>query len=102
MHRAARVFSLAAVGLLVITAALIVSVRAVSVRGGGSSADRYRFSLSPFDDEDEEEREAESATLPSMTTPPGSADVEQRAMGTKPAAMMVTSFEGLGVGFEGP
>src|SRR4051812_37875707 len=31
-----------------------------------------------------------------------SADVEQRAPGTKPAATLVESFDGLGAGFEGP
>jgi Xaa-Pro aminopeptidase len=34
--------------------------------------------------------------------PPGSAKVEQRAQGSKPAAKLVASFDGLGVGFEGP
>jgi hypothetical protein len=39
---------------------------------------------------------------PAMTSPPGAAAVEQRAQGARPAAMLVESFDGLGVGFEGP
>jgi hypothetical protein len=39
---------------------------------------------------------------PVMTTPPESAAVEQRAPGNRPAAALVESFDGLGVGFEGP
>jgi hypothetical protein len=32
----------------------------------------------------------------------GFADVEQRSQGTKPAATLVASFDGLGIGFDGP
>jgi hypothetical protein len=39
---------------------------------------------------------------PVITTPPGSAKVEQRAQGPRPGAKLVVSFDGLGVGFEGP
>jgi hypothetical protein len=39
---------------------------------------------------------------PVMTSPPGAALVEQRSPGTRPAASLVESFDGLGVGFEGP
>lgn len=41
-------------------------------------------------------------TPPVITTPPGSAKVEQTAQGTQPAAELVVSFDGLGVGFKGP
>jgi len=41
-------------------------------------------------------------TLPVITSPPGAAAVEQRAQGTRPAAEIVASFDGLGFGFEGP
>jgi hypothetical protein len=41
-------------------------------------------------------------TPPTITTPPGAASVEQRAPGTKMPATLVDSFDGLGVGFEGP
>jgi hypothetical protein len=50
----------------------------------------------------ETERAAERAGLPVITTPPGSAAVEQTTFGTKPPATLVASFDGLGVGFTGP
>src|SRR5262245_54351508 len=43
-----------------------------------------------------------SITPPVMTSPPGAAAVEQRSQGTRPGATLVASFDGLGVGFEGP
>jgi hypothetical protein len=39
---------------------------------------------------------------PVIVTPAGSAAVEQTIEGTKPAATLAESFDGLGVGFEGP
>ena len=39
---------------------------------------------------------------PVITTPPGAAKVEQTSQGTQPAATLVVSFDGLGVGFTGP
>jgi hypothetical protein len=39
---------------------------------------------------------------PVITAPAGSAAVEQKAPGSKPAAELVASFDGLGFGFEGP
>ena len=45
---------------------------------------------------------AGAASLPVITTPPGSAAVEQTTFGTKPPATLVASFDGLGVGFSGP
>lgn len=41
-------------------------------------------------------------TLPVMTSPKGAAAVEQRSQGTRTGAALVESFDGLGVGFEGP
>jgi hypothetical protein len=41
-------------------------------------------------------------TPPVMTSPPGAAAVEQRSPGTRPGAELTASFDGLGVGFEGP
>lgn len=41
-------------------------------------------------------------TPPVITVPAGAAKVEQTAPGTQPSATFVTSFDGLGVGFEGP
>jgi hypothetical protein len=37
-----------------------------------------------------------------MKSPPGAAAVEQRSQGSLPGAALVASFDGLGVGFEGP
>jgi hypothetical protein len=39
---------------------------------------------------------------PVITTPPGSAKVEQTTQGTQPAATIVASFDGIGAGFTGP
>ena len=39
---------------------------------------------------------------PVMTTPDGSGAVEQRSPGTREPARLITSFDGLGAGFEGP
>jgi hypothetical protein len=39
---------------------------------------------------------------PVITTPAGAAAVEQTTQGTQPPAILVESFDGLGVGFEGP
>lgn len=41
-------------------------------------------------------------TLPTITVPPGAEAVEQRAHGAKPPAALIESFDGLGIGFEGP
>ena len=41
-------------------------------------------------------------TPPVITVPAGAAAVEQTAPGSRPAAALVVSFDGLGVGFEGP
>jgi hypothetical protein len=57
-------------------------------------------------EEEEEERErellAQGAAPPVLTVPSGAAAVEQRGQGSRPAATLVTAFDGLGVGFEGP
>ncbi|MEO8335361.1 MAG: hypothetical protein ABI664_10330 [bacterium] len=66
-------------------------------------------SLSPPKDEDQDEDEAEREGKTGTATAPirvkvsrDAAAVEQIAPGTKPAAKLVASFDGLGVGFEGP
>jgi len=41
-------------------------------------------------------------TPPIITSPPGAGAIEQRLQGTRPAATLVESFDGLGVGFKGP
>src|SRR5438046_1175815 len=42
------------------------------------------------------------ATPPVITTPPGAGAVEQKAQGARPPATIVASFDGMGVGFQGP
>jgi hypothetical protein len=54
------------------------------------------------DEADQEQRGDAPITPPVITTPVGSAAVEQKAIGTRPAAELVASFDGLGLGFEGP
>jgi hypothetical protein len=39
---------------------------------------------------------------PVITVPSGAAAIEQRNQGTQPSAVLAESFDGLGVGFEGP
>ena len=42
------------------------------------------------------------APIPTITVPAGSAAIEQRVQGTRPAAALVASFDGLGADFRGP
>jgi hypothetical protein len=44
----------------------------------------------------------EAPAVPVMSVPAGSAAVEQKLPGSRPAPKLVASFDGLGVGFEGP
>src|SRR4029453_9735864 len=66
-----------------------------------------RDRLSPPETE-EEERELEEQAVgaqvvpPVITTPQGAELVEQTTPGSRPGAEIVASFDGLGVGFEGP
>jgi hypothetical protein len=62
---------------------------------------RHALAAEP-NENDEREREAAEGDIPVMSTPPGSAEVEQTKFGTKPPARLVASFDGLGVGFTGP
>jgi len=64
-------------------------------------------SLSPPNDEgavetEEQEEEAMSSAPIRVKVPRAAAEIEQMAPGTKPAAKLMVSFDGLGVGFEGP
>jgi hypothetical protein len=45
---------------------------------------------------------ATNTTPPVMASPPGAAAAEQRSQGSLPRAELVASFDGLGVGFQGP
>jgi hypothetical protein len=66
------------------------------------------LSLSPPDeynsdtDANREEETGRSNTPIRVPVSRAMADVEQMAAGTKPAAVLAASFDGLGVGFEGP
>ena len=42
------------------------------------------------------------AGVPDMSAPQEGAAIEQKTQGSKPAAQLIASFDGLGVGFEGP
>jgi hypothetical protein len=72
--------------------------------GDGATRDRIpAMALAPEpNDADREAREPTDATVPTITVPAGSAEVEQTTFGTKPPARLVASFDGLGVGFVGP
>jgi len=70
--------------------------------GSNTSADPDRARRIMAVEPNENGRAAQAAGLPVITTPPGSAAVEQTTFGTKPPAILVASFDGLGVGFAGP
>jgi len=101
------------VGVLVDVASYRPSLLRRSVLGDSDTAASPRVAP-PGDEEAEEnerearEREQQSPSPPApivppvMTAPAGSAAVEQTAHGDKPSAVLVESFDGLGVGFEGP
>lgn len=58
--------------------------------------------LAPDDDGEDAELPRDTAAPPVMTAPAGSAAIEQTSAGTRPAAALVASFDGLGAGFQGP
>ena len=73
----------------------------------GPTGDRVRVpanALAPADPDDEEQAQNPPAPIPVpvITTPAGSEAVEQATQGSKPAATLVESFDGLGIGFDGP
>ena len=58
--------------------------------------------VAPTSQSTAQQNPAPSPTPPVMKSPPGAAAVEQQAQGAQPGATLVASFDGLGVGFEGP
>jgi hypothetical protein len=52
--------------------------------------------------EEPEHQSAPPIIPPVVTVPAGSASIEQTSHGARPAAHLIASFDGLGVGFEGP
>ena len=88
------------------------SRRPVHTSSDGAS-DPHVFTPSTSEDEvhswdrdsnllEDEQNPAAPITPPVMTSPPGAAAVEQKSQGTRPGATLVESFDGLGIGFEGP
>ncbi len=75
-------------------------LRRLAPDGGGKPVDpdARRGTLSPPGGHEASERGTQAVT----GTPVGAADVEQRTPGTRAAATLVASFDGLGVGFTGP
>ncbi len=59
-----------------------------------------------FDDPDTEQEKKPDEAIPPPTPPPtlsaAGIAIEQRSQGTRPAAPLLESFDGLGAGFEGP
>ena len=53
-------------------------------------------------DAEERDDQGTAPAIPVITTPPGSAAIEQKTLGTRAPARLVASFDGLGVGFSGP
>ncbi|HEU4386733.1 MAG TPA: hypothetical protein VFV34_02970, partial [Blastocatellia bacterium] len=53
-------------------------------------------------DKQDEQSPAAPITPPVITVPPGAEAVEQKSQGTRPSAVLVESFDGLGDGFQGP
>jgi hypothetical protein len=61
------------------------------------------LALAPEEDEEQQTQRPTPTPTPQMTpVTPASAAVEQKSQGTKPAAKLVESFDGLGYRFEGP
>src|SRR5438045_331810 len=81
-----------------------VSPPLASLRDSGtapSSSDCDDCGTSPPDpDEPQDSPPAQTAPAPPLS--PASAAVEQRSQGARPPAALIESFDGLGLGFEGP
>ncbi|HET7550881.1 MAG TPA: hypothetical protein VFK04_06300 [Gemmatimonadaceae bacterium] len=76
-----------------------------AVRTSGEEAEEGipEYALAPeMEEGGEREAGGHAGTAPLMTTLPGSGDVEQTSEGTRPAAVVAASFDGLGEGFTGP
>jgi hypothetical protein len=82
---------------------LLTQAHAKEASATSDPGETTSIGLSPEsrDEEDEEERDDESHFSVGPIPPAGVA-VEQRAQGARPAAQLVSSFDGLGFGFEGP
>ena len=67
------------------------------IAGAEEDGERPPYALAPM-----QGRANAPIVPPTITTPPGSAAVEQTSPGTRPPAALLASFDGLGVGFTGP
>ena len=76
-------------GLLSASATQLASEVADDSRDG--DVRRHALAAGPNEDE-EREREAAEGDIPVMSTPPGSAEVEQTTFGTKPPARLVATM----------
>jgi hypothetical protein len=75
--------------------ALLASFASLVLLSNGATNQPSEFST-------ERQNPAAPITPPVMASPPGAAAVEQQSQGVRPGAELVASFDGLGVGFEGP
>src|SRR5262245_12509121 len=75
--------------------ALFVSFASAGLISDGATNQSHEISTA-------QQNPAAPITPPVMTSPAGAAAVEQRSQGALPGATLVESFDGLGVGFEGP
>lgn len=76
--------------------------QAIQITEQTDNYESYSQSLSPYRDEEESQRPTPTPTPQMTPVTPGSAAVEQRMQGLKPAPRIVESFDGLGFGFTGP
>src|SRR5262245_9878746 len=85
-------------------AAFDTSAPLASIHPGSVGADPAPCAgcLAPDHEEEEEQQQQQPPAPPDMSAPEGSAAVEQRTPGTRDPAKLIVSFDGLGVGFEGP
>jgi hypothetical protein len=65
-------------------------------------APRRSLAANPEREETARQNPAAPIVPPLMTSPKGAAVIEQKSQGTRPGATLVESFDGLGVGFNGP
>lgn len=71
-------------------------------KGGRISAHQAEASDKSLPFSEQVQQNPTPVARPVITSPPGAAAVEQKSEGTRPAAALVESFDGLGAGFEGP
>jgi len=74
-----------------------------TLRDSGAAAERVDCeNCDAPGDPDQDSQRSDKPPAPAPPVPAAGVAVEQKAQGTRPAAKLVASFDGLGVGFEGP